>query len=537
MKKVKKILSKKWVRVLLIIAAIIAVIIFLIGRMTSGMMQSLNDRDARSIVVVEKMDINTNITSDGIIEPLEKYNVTALVTGEVIEAEFEEGDEVTKDQVLYQIDMDTIESQIQDANTAIERANRRSGEASRDYNDANGLYSDLRITSLVSGQITALSPKVGDMIGAGVEIGKITDNTVMTLKVPFVSAQAVPELIGQIANIRLEETLETLQGNITEISQLEEVLNGGRLVKMVTIQVQNPGGLNAGYTAVAEVSGIVSADVGYFEPLQERPLIAKASGEVIAVNAKVGDVVQAGQVILALDTENVTKQVNSYKSALDSANDAVVDANRRLEDLQDTLDNYQIKAPISGRIITKNIKAGDKLNSQQVSVMAVIYDMSVFKFRMSIDELDIKKIEVGQKVIITADAVPNEELTGVVESISLESVNTTGITQYPVIIRLDDVGELYPGMTVNGEIHTETREGVLAIPVNALMRGQKVYIKDETVIERVGDIPAGFREIDVKVGIMNSDYVEIIEGLSEGDEIYIRPRTTQSIYDNMQGGY
>ena len=81
-------------------------------------------------------------------------------------------------------------------------------------------------------------------------------------------------------------------------------------------------------------------------------------------------------------------------------------AQNKLDSTQDSYDNYTIKAPISGQVITKNFKVGDNItkNSSSTTVLATIYDLSSLTFEMSIDELDIKKVKVGQKVEVSADA-------------------------------------------------------------------------------------------------------------------------------------
>ena len=59
------------------------------------------------------------------------------------------------------------------------------------------------------------------------------------------------------------------------------------------------------------------------------------------------------------------------------------------------------------------------------------------------------------------------------------------------------------------------------IPADALMRGNQVYVKDDTVTESVDGVPAGFRAVQVTTGLTNDSFVEITEGLSEGEKVYI----------------
>lgn len=92
-------------------------------------------------------------------------------------------------------------------------------------------------------------------------------------------------------------------------------------------------------------------------------------------------------------------------------------------------------------------------------------------------------------------------------------------------------------MNVTGEIIIDEAEDVLAIPAQALQRGNVVYVKDDSVTETEGNVPAGFRSVEVETGLISSDYVEIKSGLSEGDEVYIDPTSsTESTGMGMMGG-
>ena len=152
---------------------------------------------------------------------------------------------------------------------------------------------------------------------------------------------------------------------------------------------------------------------------------------------------------------------------------------------------------------------------------------------MSIDELDIRKVKVGQKVAVTADAFEGQSFSGTVTNVSLESTYSNGVSTYPVTVTLDETGDLLPGMNVDGVITLEEANGVLAIPVDALMRGNRVYVKDETVTEQQGPVPAGFRSVEVETGLTNDSYVEIKSGLSEGDVVYVAESTASNVNSFM----
>jgi HlyD family secretion protein len=188
-------------------------------------------------------------------------------------------------------------------------------------------------------------------------------------------------------------------------------------------------------------------------------------------------------------------------------------------------------------VITKSVKEGDKIDrsGSTTTTLAVIYDLSELTFEMSVDELDVGNVKVGQKVVVTADARDGMTFSGTVTNISLQSSQSNGVTNYPVTVTLDDPGDLLPGMNVDGVIILDESENTLMIPIDALMRGNRVYVKDETVTEAQGNVPAGFKAVEVETGLSSDDYVEILSGLSEDDEVYVSASSNNST-DMMQMG-
>lgn len=78
-----------------------------------------------------------------------------------------------------------------------------------------------------------------------------------------------------------------------------------------------------------------------------------------------------------------------------------------LQRAQDALESYTITAPISGTIIEKNYKVGDKVDGMDAGSLAILYDMSSLKLTMNISELDLNQVQEGQEVDITAEALPD----------------------------------------------------------------------------------------------------------------------------------
>ena len=123
-------------------------------------------------------------------------------------------------------------------------------------------------------------------------------------------------------------------------------------------------------------------------------------------------------------------------------------------------------------MITKNTKAGDKISASgnAAATLAMIYDLSLLTLEMSVDELDVQSVKVGQTVEVTADACEGRTFSGTVTNVSLAGSYSNGVTNYPVTVTLEASDELLPGMNVDGNIIISQAEDVLTIPVDCLMR-------------------------------------------------------------------
>lgn len=476
--------------------------------------------------VVTRMDLVSELSSTGVLKPKDTYNVTSLAEGEVTKADFEVGSKVEKGQILYQMDVSSMEAELKAAQGALDRAKRSSQEAEKDYRQAKNKYGNGTYISGDTGYIKKLYIQVGETVSAGTKLADLYDDRVMKLRVPFLSTDAAAISVGSQGVVTLAATQEQLPAAVTAVSQKDETLTGGRLVRYVTLEVKNPGGLTADQSAVAAVGEYTASMEGTFQPSVESVMYAELP-EGITVDrllAAEGDYVGKDTPVFHFDAQSSDKIMRTYQDALDRANDSLDGAESKIDSTKNALDHYTITAPISGTVIKKNIKAGDKISKGgDSSIMAVLYDLSSITFSMSVDELDISKVKDGQQVNITVDAAGGRTYEGTVTNVSLESASSNGITTYPVSVTVEDPQGLLPGMNVSGSIRLAESKEALVIPADSLLRGNVVYVKDPSVKEAQGAIPAGFREVTVETGIINSSYVEIKSGLSEGDTVYRVP--------------
>lgn len=508
--KTRKPLSKK--QIIIISAAVAvaaAVAVFAVVKKSSKKKSDGETATAR----VTRGSISRVLEGSGTLEAIDQYEVSALVSGDVTADFFEEGDMVSKDQVLYKIDASSIEKNIDKAQNAL-------SQSKMSYSEAVEAYGDLTVSAPCKGVIKTLYIKNGDDIKTGDRVCDIVDSDTMTLEIKFLSSQAGGIYSGQAANIEMTGGGGSYMGTVKTVSSGSTVNSLGVPVTNVEISVTNPGAITTGDIATAVVDGTACAEPGTFKYSHEETVTAKASGKVRNLSLIEGDRVSAGRTILTIESSSVSNQVK--KSAL-----SVSDAELSLKGLQDDLDQYSISSPIAGKVIQKTVKAGDKVASQQGSTsMAVIADLSALTMTMNIDELDISSVKVGQDVEVTADALENQVFHGVVNKVSVIGTSQNGVTTYPVEVLLSDVEDtdLIPGMNVSATIVLEKKDDVLLIPTTAVKRGNKVKM-----------LGSG-EEVEIETGIDDGTQVEVLSGLSEGDQVEIADVPTKSVEDTMMQG-
>ena len=537
--------GKKWKKVVAIVLVLAVLggggMYFLGGSQTAAAAET-----AYSTAEVTRMDITSSITGSGTLEAADSYSVTTLLEDTILTADFEEGDEVEEGTVLYTLDSS-------DAANSLEQSEISLNQAQRSYSRQLEDQADLNITAPTAGQVYSIDVEVGDEVQAGETVATIRDSATMSLEVPFPADDAAGFYVGQSATVTLDSTFETLSGTISEISGTDTVLTGNVIVRSVTIDVSNPGGLSTTQTASAAVGSVTSTSSGTFTYKEEETVTAEVSGEVSAIRVSEGDQVSEDQTLIVLTSDDMSDSVQS-------ASESLRNAEINLESRYEQLDDYTITAPIKGTIVDKNYNAGEITEANKT--LCTIYDLSYLTMTLSVDELDIASIEVGQTVSIVADAVEDKVYEGVVTKVSVAGTSSGSATTYPVTIRIDETDGLLPGMSVDATITLDSAEDVLAIPSAALNRGNTVLVTtdspsaanasdsqpdsgqpdgrqpqgNQSAAPQPSDAASGdYVSVQVTIGVSDDDYIEITSGLQEGDTVAYIQTSSSGGMDMMMG--
>lgn len=460
--------------------AVIAVILIVaVGATCFAIFGKKGDSEEKSkytTFAAQQGDITETIEQSGVVEPYERREITSLVKGEIIVSNYEEGDYVEEGATLYQIDDEDAQLQIEKAENSIEKANISLNETNKDI-------SNLNIYAPASGTLSGFDLKAGENVQNGV-IGYITNTDTLTVSIPFTAADYNKISVGDSATLTSSLYMTSFSGKVThKYNSVSGTANDGSQLKNVEFEFSNPGAVSEGATLAAKVntsSGTVnSSGSGKVENGSKTEVYCEVQGsKASSVKVKNGDSVKKGQLIATLSNDSLYSTKKNGELSLK-------DSKLSLESNKKTLEDYNITAPISGTVITKTSKLGDKIdNSNSQTVMMVIADMSKMKFTISVDELDIAKIQIGQKAIVDADAIDGESFEGRVNSVASEGTSTgDGVTTYEVEIVIDEPGDLKSGMNVNANIVINEALDVVYIPEEAIMgkNGTKamVLVKSE----------------------------------------------------------
>ena len=575
--------------------------------------KNLSTAARQTTTMVKKGDFSVTVSGSGPINSSNRLDVTPMTNGTITKIYHKEGDTVKAGDLMFEMDDYAAKLNVEKIKTNIAQSQLTQ---KGNLNDIN----KLTITAPFSGQISNIQVKQGDTLNKGATLLTLKDQSKLKMTVSFNASNFGDISEGKQAIVHIQSLMQSVKGFVSYVSNKTFTTASGGEVFSVEITVENPGSLNEGMKANAEITtpkGVQSStDSGTLAYVNNSVIKTDTGGTVKNLNIKENQYVKSGDVLIALDNDEVllTKETTDVK---------LLDFQGQLDSAQKELSHYKIYAPIDGTIVKQTLREGDVVKSGQV--ISTLADGKQLEFSVPIDELDIAKVKVGQKVNITVDAVPettSKPLQGEVSKIAIEGNYSNGVTTYSVTIKVSNPENLRGGMNANAEILVTSKKGVLYLPIEAVTkmpRGGRafVWVKEEAMLpeptgetgvkeekgknkdkeekrenKKVDDsskkedtsntitsnsgglgysaqgnnrnsgnqrqvvnpnqstattngamINPQLREYyanavmrEVELGINNESYVEIVSGLSEGEEVVLPPRALGQNSTNRQTG-
>ena len=337
----------------------------------------------------------------------------------------------------------------------------------------------------------------------------------------------------------------------------------------------------------SSISNTVTA-TGTVEPVTEVEVGTQVSGIIDKLYADYNDVVKAGQLIAEMDKVNLKAELASAEAQLASskseyeyqqknyARNKILFEKRLISDsdYETSTYNYEkakaayeqnqaamvkvnrnleyatITSPIDGVVINRAVEEGQTVAAgfETPTLFTIAADLTKMQVIADVDEADIGNVEHGQRVSFTVDAYPNDVFEGIVTQIRLgdsesssTSTSTSTVVTYEVVISADNPDlKLKPRLTANVTIFTLERDNVLTVPTRSLR-----FVPDAEILAQLGytinevgtEVPAGKRLVWIRngqelkpkvvtVGSSSGNKTEVIDGLSEGEELAVDLETT-----------
>jgi len=513
---------------------------------------------------VRKGTITVNVNGSGTMQANNETDVTVDTSGTVKKVYFKEGDTVKKGDLMYEIENKDLPLSIKEAEINIKQMQA----------DANGIKQQMAkatVTAPASGLIT-LGVSSGDQVTASMPIATIQDISKLSLTASTSADKAMNIKAGQSVKITATGVSGSFTGTVSQVSAYSQGEQIGAAT--IAIDVNNSGSkLKPGNTATATITTSAGAVVVSGQLVSKSsPVQVKAplSGNVQTLYVSDGSVVAKGQKILKFD-------MTDLQNNLDLQNVKIQQAQLDLNGQKDKLNELKVYAPVSGVIVQQNVEEGDDIGSissgssaslgstaglssmlgagsstgaattdssgttsqSKGNVIAVIADSSKYQVVIPVDELDINKIKIGQKAIVTADALPDQQFDGEVTDVSDQGTTQNGVSTFDVTVSFDKKDGMKIGMTADADITAQQKDDVLIVPIEAVVErnGKKyvmVYNENTTNGSKTSATPSASSMHEVKTGINNESYIEIVSGLSEGERVILQGTTSTNNAPLMQ---
>jgi HlyD family secretion protein len=301
---------------------------------------------------------------------------------------------------------------------------------------------------------------------------------------------------------------------------------------------------------------------GTIEPIKEVEVRPRIPGIIEKIHVEAGDQVEQGTPLVEIERELLSSQVHEAEAALrearvelhfakidldrsdelerggatsaqkrdaararhERAEALVARATAALKTLSTQLSYATVTSPLAGRVLDVFVEEGSAVSPVTAvtggTLLLSLAATDTLRLRGLVDENEVSRVALGQHAQIRTEAYAGRTFEGVVEEIAPLGQRIQNVTYFELEIDVTDpdAQKLKPRMSGDADIVVEVAENTLHIPETALRyRGERIYVEkvvSESAPRRV--------ETDVKIGIVEGDRVQVLEGLAEGDEVVLK---------------
>ncbi|MFA5095495.1 MAG: HlyD family efflux transporter periplasmic adaptor subunit [Candidatus Paceibacterota bacterium] len=494
------------------ISTIILIVILLIGYWGYGKATNTTGETQYITTTVQKGTIVSSVTASGQVESSNQIDLTAKVSGTITYVGVKAGDKVTKGKTLFSIDNSDAKKTIRDAEINLENANLALQKLKIQNSDTN-LSADLvrayddgfNAVSNTFLDLSSVIPGVEDILNES----NLSDNAARDSGIIAVDYKRKAEKLYYEAQNDFQENavfFRTLDHSSSE-TDIEKIIDDTYKVTITLSDALNSTKNYVDY--LAQNTGRTSDFSSFQDTL---------SDYISKINADTSSLFSAKTNITSYKDTSISNNLDIQTSEL-----SLKQKENALQDAKDDLLNYYLFAPFDGIIASITAKVGDTASG---TLGSIITNQKIAT--LSMNEVDVAKIKLGEKAIITFDAVENLSMTGSVVEIDTIGTVSSGVVTYAVKVAFDtENDQVKPGMSVSASIITDSKTDILIVPSSAIKtKGTTKYVQMFTTplaAPATGSrgTPSSVEpnQVTVEIGISDDTNTEIISGLKEGDQI------------------
>ena len=462
--------------------------------------------DEAQTATVTVGSISTTITGSGTLSAQETTDVSIPSTVALRSLCVEEGDTVEEGDILAYLDLTSVMSAMNDLQTELE-------ELDSDIADAAKETVDNVMKSTVVGRVKGIYCEAGDsVLSIMYEHGAL-----MTISLDGHMAVDIPTAgfsAGDTVTVTLSDGT-AYPGTVDEVREDEAV---------VLITDNKP--LLGDKATVTDEEGktLGTGELYIHQPLNITGYAGTVSRLMVTENAPV----TKNRILLYLTDTTFTANY-----------DALLQQRAQVEDdLNELISLYRtgvVRAPLAGKVesITDEQETVEGAEVPAEWTFAVIRPQEKMIATASIDESNILSVEVGQTASVTISSISDDPFTGEVTSIEKTGTSTSGVTGYSVEVTLDRTEKMLTRMSATVSIRIEGVDDALLLPEDAVTKTRTsayVYTSVNLTSGELEDM------VEVKTGLTGGGYIEITEGLKEGDTVYYTKKKSND-FSSFMGGF
>ena len=446
-------------------------------------------------------NLEKTVTGTGTLSISKTQDVTARFPVVVTNVRVSAGEAVKAGDPLLDVDKNALNTAIATLQSDLTTAEDSLAQLVRSHED------DTTLTIGAAGRVKAVYGSVGDLTQDVMEKSGALMLLSMDGKMK-VSISASDLIIGQ--------TVTVMDGQTKYTGTVESVSGGTAAITFSDAKTLEGANVQVVQNSVILGSGTAQINMPFLYTTTTQGRISKIYPSVNSSVSRRGSLFYLTQVPVS----------EEYHTLVNQRDDIL----QKLKEARAVLASGVIASPIDG--IVSTVAAASTAEAAANTALSTLYVGNAMQMVVSVDELDIINVQVGQEVTIEMDAITDKSYDAAVAYISQIGTSSSGVTTYSVTLDVQGDEQLKIGMNGTATISVGEARGVVLVPITALntsRNGQYVWLYRESAAG--GTQEPGIRTY-VETGLSSETYAEVKSGLSEGDYVLV----TRSAASDSLGG-